>query len=900
MAELKYLHVQADRLRLKFMDAPKTKASIVRPTKPEVWYWSLTESGVQVVRGVRWRTVMMVALALIMLLAAMALVQHDLRTFSFETIIASVSAISPSHILLAIGATALSYVALSAYDYLALRYTDQSPPLQTTIFASACAYAVSNTLGSGHAVRSRLYSSWGLSTFDVAVIAFVTGFFLCLSGLTLTGLGLLLEASVFEQALHVPAGGTLVVGAAALITVLAGVVYISTGPDVRTLRQITMKRPARRLVGLQWGVGLIDWVASAAVLFILLPSGSDFSFLAFVPIFVVAHYVGAASGLPGGVGVFEVVILTLTPSMNAVDTVAALIAYRGIYYLLPLFVAAIALAARQGVRSRQRLATGSAVATNFAEAIAPILYALMSFLTGAVMLISAATPELAIYFGFVSRYFPPGLIEVSHLVASAIGTLLLITAIGLRRRLRNAWRVALGLFVIGAILTVTKGGDPKGSVIMIVLAACLWVSRDAFYRTGRLSQVRLSLGRVGAILAVAGFALWSGLYAFRNKAYSQELWWQFGLQDDASRFLRAAALVSAILLVFFIWQLIQPAPRPNAPDRSEDVLAKVKAAIAGADNSTADANLALIGDKSFLFSPSGQSFIMYGVKGRNWIAMGGPIGLESERKDLMWSFRQLADNWDAWPSFYAVRGENLTDFIDLGLTVQKIGELALIPVEGFNLDGPEKSKRRQERNRAVRDGCSFEIIYPTVGSPDMARLHAISDQWMTDHHGREKKFSLGFFDEALLHARPVAIVRKDTDIVAFANLWETPDKSELSLDLMRFVDVGVNGLMNYLMVEIMLWGGANGYRHFSLGMAPLSGIDGHRLAPFMSKLGRFIFKYGGRVYGFEGLRAFKQKFSPDWVPVYLAAPSQMAVPQALGNLALLSSGGVLGLIQRGD
>ena len=59
-----------------------------------------------------------------------------------------------------------------------------------------------------------------------------------------------------------------------------------------------------------------------------------------------------------------------------------------------------------------------------------------------------------------------------------------------------------------------------------------------------------------------------------------------------------------------------------------------------------------------------------------------------------------------------------------------------------------------------------------------------------------------------------------------------------------------------------------------------------------------IFKHGGRFYSFAGLRAFKEKFNPEWHPVYLAAPSQLVIPKALGNLTWLNSGGILGLIQR--
>lgn len=848
------------------------------------------------------QTSLMVVIGLVMFGLALFFIRHELHNYSIRKIIESLQALSVVSIGLAILATLASFTAISGFDSLALRYTGKVIPLRKTMFASFSAYAVSNTLGmsalTGNAVRYRLYSSWGLETRDVAVIAFITALFVFVSGLTLAGLGLLTDSGLFEQIFHLPVWLTITLGLASALAVGLGLAFLLTGPETRRVKKISIRKPKRALVLIQWGVGVLDWIAAAAVLYFLLPQGPEFSFLTFVPIFVAAHFIGAMSGLPGGIGIFEAVFLLLVPSGNEVAIAAGLVAYRAIYYILPLMISVLLLAVHQGLQSKDKIKAGGEKTTDFLETLAPMVYATLTFITGVVMLISAATPNLLRHVKFVLDFLPPSVLELSHLAASAVGTLLLLAALGLRRRLETACKLAIALFLIGAVVTFTKGGDIRGSVLMIGLAGCLYLSRDAFYRKGRLRELRLSLPRLGALLGAVGLALWAGLYAYMNKDYSNDLWWTFALQEDASRFLRAAALVGAILIVYFLWRLLQSAPVLKSAEKDPDILEKVRAVIAKAEGATPEANLALIGDKQFLFSDSGQSFIMYGVAGRNWVAMGEPVGLETERKELMWKFRQLADLWDAWPSFYSVRGKHLTDFIDLGLTVQKIGELALVPIEGYTLEGPSKSRFRQTRNRAIRDGCTFEIIYPTARSREMDRLEEVSNTWLKDHQGKEKSFSLGRFDRQLLDSAPIAVVRKDENIVAFANLWMTPDKSEISLDLMRHIDVGVNGLMDFLFAEMMLWGGAQGYQYFSLGLAPLSGLDAHKLSPIMSKIGAMIFKYGGRFYSFAGLRAFKAKFNPEWHPVYLAAPSQLVIPKALGNLTLLSSGGILGLLQR--
>ena len=81
-------------------------------------------------------------------------------------------------------------------------------------------------------------------------------------------------------------------------------------------------------------------------------------------------------------------------------------------------------------------------------------------------------------------------------------------------------------------------------------------------------------------------------------------------------------------------------------------------------------------------------------------------------------------------------------------------------------------------------------------------------------------------------------------------------------------------------------------------MAPLAGLDGRRLAPALTRLGAFVYDVGEPLYGFEGLRRYKEKFAPTWEPLFLAAPGRLMLPVALGDVALLTSGGVLGLLGR--
>jgi phosphatidylglycerol lysyltransferase len=101
-----------------------------------------------------------------------------------------------------------------------------------------------------------------------------------------------------------------------------------------------------------------------------------------------------------------------------------------------------------------------------------------------------------------------------------------------------------------------------------------------------------------------------------------------------------------------------------------------------------------------------------------------------------------------------------------------------------------------------------------------------------------------------------------------------------------------------MLIRLILWGKAEGYAWFNLGMAPLSGLDSRALAPLWSRFGSLAFRHGEHFYNFRGLRQYKEQFGPMWEPRYLAVPSRLALPRVLSNLATLVSGGLTGVVAR--
>jgi phosphatidylglycerol lysyltransferase len=142
------------------------------------------------------------------------------------------------------------------------------------------------------------------------------------------------------------------------------------------------------------------------------------------------------------------------------------------------------------------------------------------------------------------------------------------------------------------------------------------------------------------------------------------------------------------------------------------------------------------------------------------------------------------------------------------------------------------------------------------------------------------------------------VLRRNGVVEAFANVWTGGAGGDVAIDLMRVKPDIPKGAMDVLFIELLLWAKAEGYRRFDLGMAPLSGLESRRFAPWLSRAGALVYRYGGRIYGFEGLREFKSKFDPAWEPRYLAAPAGWRLSAALGRVALLTSGGLTGMMRR--
>ena len=830
---------------------------------------------------------------------ALWVLDDSLRKLDPADLLLPLKSLSLRQVLAAVGWTVASYFALTLYDALALDIIGRPLRYPRVASISFIACALAHSLGlsslSGGSVRLRAYSAEGLSATDVALVQGLFSLTFLLGAGTLLSGSLLLEPHAAARLLHIPPIWTQLVGGLLLALLVGYAAVASFRRKPLQLRNWRIAMPNPPQVAAQFMVSAFDIACSAAAMYVLLPQEVAAHYPAFLGIYVIAITLGAVSNVPGGLGVFESALLLLLPTPEPGPLLGSILLFRVVYYIAPFTLALLLLAMREVTALRAPLQRAAASVRRSFESMVPQAVAVAVFAAGTVLLISGSLPAIGYRVEWLAQALPLGVLEASHLAGSAFGVGLLIIARGLYRRLAAAWWLTLILLVGGIAASLLKGGDFEEALILLVVLIVLAVSRDRFYRHAPLTEARLSplwLLNVGLVI---GAAIWIGFVVFRDVQYDQEIWWRFAVDENAPRMLRASLVAVMVGLAYGLWSLLGAArPEPEMPDAEQ--LEAARACLKVGSDSVP--NLVLLGDKQILFSDQRDAFIMYRRSGRSWIALGNPAGNPERHAELAWRFREICDQHSGWCVFYQVTADKLPLYLDLGLSLSKLGEEARVQLGSFNLEGKARAELRTAQRKGVREGLHFEVLEPEVVAAHLDELDAVSKAWLADKSAAEKSFSVGRFDRAYMSCFPCAVAKRGDSIVAFANLWRSGDGSELSVDLMRYGGDAPKGVMDYLFVELLLWGKERNFQWFNLGMAPLAGLEHHPLAPLWHRLGLLVHRYGESFYNFDGLRRYKEKYQPVWRPRYLASPGGLALPRIMLDTATLIAGGVREMVRK--
>jgi phosphatidylglycerol lysyltransferase len=543
--------------------------------------------------------------------------------------------------------------------------------------------------------------------------------------------------------------------------------------------------------------------------------------------------------------------------------------------------------------------------------------ALLTAAMGMVNVISAVLPSMRDrlrLLRLLGEYSPFTISAGGHLASALAGFALLLLSVSLWRRKQLGWILTLSILIVSIPIHLLKGLDYEEASFAALLAGLLIYLRPHFHAQSDPPSVRQGLLTLLAALAFTliygvigfyfldrhfnvSFGFWSAL---RQTVVMFTQFYNPGLQPVTGfgrYFVASIYVISAVTIGYALVMLLRPVLSRRLQTDEEHARAWE---IVRAHGRTSLARYALLDDKLFFFTP-GSSLISYVVKDRVALTLGDPIGPSDDFEAAVSSFRDFCSKNDWLPAFYQVSSINIEAYKSQEFHTLPIGYEAIVDLACFTLDGSQNKTLRNSYNKMVRLGYHYDVIQPPYSARMLRELKFVSDDWLTAHRATELRFSLGWFDQAYLNTCPILLVRdREGFIAGFANLVTEFQANEIAVDLMRYLQHGESGLMDFLFVSLFQWAREQGFSTFNLGLSALSGVGEQTDDPIVERALNFIYQNVDRFYNFRGLHSFKEKFHPIWSERYLVYPTMSNLPAISAAIFRASFGGEpLSLIRRG-
>jgi len=600
---------------------------------------------------------------------------------------------------------------------------------------------------------------------------------------------------------------------------------------------------------------------------------------------------------PQGIGIVEGMMALVFTSLGipgAAATTVALV-FRGLTFWLPMLLGFFAIQRLGNFAPSQRAQTSI-----WGVRFAAILVAGMGILN----VLSAVTPSLSSHLSRIESYSPFTIQHGGHLTAALSGFALLALARNLSRRKRVAWFLTIAVLLTSAASHLIKGQNYIETLLAFGLAILLWRMRYNFHAQSDPPSIRQGLRLLaGSMLftlayGVTGFYLLDHHYsinfgfgaALRQTIVMFTQFYDPGLTPITHfgrYFANSIYVIGAVTFGYAGLMLLRPVLIRQPA--SEEERQRARKIIEEYGHSSL-AFFLLLKDKRYFFTP-GDSVIGYAQIGRSAVVLGDPIGPPADQAQAVHAFKTFAQKNDWMPVFYQTLPETLPVYKQAGFDALHIGDEGIVALQTFSMEGKAGKPLRTPMNRLVKSGHSFHIYQPPIPESVFEELRFVSDEWLTNMHGREKRFSLGWFEEDYIRSAQIGVIHNaEGMIMAFANIVPEFLASEITIDLMRHRQGIEPGSMEFLFVSLFQWARQQGYESFNLGLSALSGIGEKQGDPAIERLMHFIYENVNQFYNFKGLHAFKQKFQPSWSPRYLIYPGTPDLAQAWLAVVRANSG----------
>jgi phosphatidylglycerol lysyltransferase len=482
-------------------------------------------------------------------------------------------------------------------------------------------------------------------------------------------------------------------------------------------------------------------------------------------------------------------------------------------------------------------------------------------------------------------------------LSTIIGALLVYTAYQLAHQKSRA-RIAALILLPSLALCALCGHLPAVGITLAALAMTVWLALSPNIYTARSDVTSARAGlKVSGILLAATFVFGvAGLLLIGTSAFHQQYDLISAASDIAQDMLTIGdsplltptkqakifvATLSAMefsLIVVAVLAFFRPV-RFHLHNPARDIQ-HMEELMKKYSQSPDDYFKLWPRDKWYYFDSTGECGLAYGLSGSSAVVLGTPVGAAEKAHGLVAEFMEFCHGNGWQVGFLQLTQNEARTYAVNGLSRVLLGNEAVVPLDAFVRTTSQSKHFRYVRNKAARDGLTVEFWqHPTPSQ--LQQLRQISDEWLEAGERREYTFFMGYFDEKYLSGCRVAVVLQQGKPVAYTNLTPLYQSTSSSIDHMRSTADASPVAMHFLLHSVALDQHEKGFSSLSLGLSPLSTMPGD--SSRAARLLTLLKKFGKSYYSFDGLCQFKNKFKPEWQPLYLCY-------ERAGQLPLIAHG----------
>jgi phosphatidylglycerol lysyltransferase len=470
----------------------------------------------------------------------------------------------------------------------------------------------------------------------------------------------------------------------------------------------------------------------------------------------------------------------------------------------------------------------------------------------------------------------------------------------LMRRKHNAWLVALAAYCAILVLNVTPyvhlviehelalDHMVRAVALPLLILGLLAVARKDFVVRSDFAAFRASVRFATLILLVAlvygvsGFLLLDRHDFHRELSVGSALHYtidQFDLTTDnplqpytrrAHLFLDSLSFVSVLSLGYVALSFFRPL-KARFADQT-DGRTHMRTLLQQHGGPSEDFFKLWPHDKNYFFNKSGTAGLAYRVRRGVALVLGDPVGKPEAISELIREFEQRCYLNDWLPAFVHAEPQYEELYKELGYSLQKIGEEAIVNTSLFMKNVAGNKYFRNITNRFEKNGYNSELLRPPHHPDVIKRLRVVSDEWLSKPGRTERGFVMGYFNEEYLQQCDILVARDGAGTIqAFLNrLPATFDKDEANFDMLRHAKDSLSNSNDFILSSFIALLRVQGYKWVNLGLSPLVGLEDQTEKTMLDNFLYLAYANGDRFYSFSGLHRFKNKYEPKWADRYIA------------------------------